>query len=192
MQSRSGLKIGDIKPLIWECKKQTVPSFKDLNYRHLCFAILNAVKVYQSKYGNLPKRLCGILSSGRMFVLIQARRDAISLEMKWERTQKVNLFNNVGVVSDTKCEELEDMISHGFAVAKEISNSYIQPDKPVTKDDVDRRDTGYREEEEEKEDEGRPSTTGRQSAQVVSKSVKQGNGGKSKIVATQRSLSVKL
>ena len=177
------LKAGKIRPLIWECKRQSYSSFQGLQYRQTCFAILSAVRAYRGNFSVNPRRLCGILSSGKMFVLIQATRDdASSLEMKWERTQMVNLFDTFGQSDSAKHDELIDMISHALVVAREISRGG-EALTSIERDDVDSNNsTNYREEEDEaedkKEEHGSESPRAeRSSARTVSKSAKQGKGG---------------
>ena len=116
-------------------------------------------------------------------MLIQATRDdASSLEMKWERTQMVNLFDTFGQSDSAKHDELIDMISHALVVAREISRGG-EALTSIERDDVDSNNsTNYREEEDEAEDKkeehgSEPPRAERSSARTVSKSAKQGKGG---------------
>jgi hypothetical protein len=61
-----------LKILLWECKNLSFVIFGGSEFRQLSFAILDAIKVYEKENRRYPTELCGILSSGRVFVLIQA------------------------------------------------------------------------------------------------------------------------
>lgn len=113
------LKVGELKPLVWECKKPTHTGYNGVNTRQICFAMLNAVKIYELRYSRLPSRLCGILSSGRLFVLLQVRVDESGL-LVWERSLMISLFNKDGRLDTNQCTYLAKMISHALVVAEEI------------------------------------------------------------------------
>jgi hypothetical protein len=111
------VKAHDAKLLVWECKKLSFASFSPTNYRQVCFAIRDAIRVFESIYSRYPLHLCGILSSGRMFVLIQASLNDGG-EYAWKRSEMVNLFNNRGTIQHDKCTALANMLSHACVMAE--------------------------------------------------------------------------